>query len=138
MDRRSFLLSSLAAAGGALPGLATAAPPLASKAWNYDAYLAAMKACDRPTKLTREEWDATQARRKGALATINSVLFHHFGAADQNVVRAFTEVPREFYHYDFAARSAFANVGERRPNGLNAAGTESAADWPDDTLGHDL
>jgi protein-L-isoaspartate(D-aspartate) O-methyltransferase len=103
------MLSSLATAGGVLPGLATAAP-LATGSWNYESYLAAMKACDRPTKLTRDEWNATQARRKGALATIESVLFHHFGAADPNVVRAFREVPREFYHYDFAARAAFSNV----------------------------
>jgi len=104
------MLSSLATAGGVLPGMAMAAPPLASAGWNYDSYLATMRACDRPTRLTREEWNATQGRRKGALATIQSVLFHHFGAADPNVVRAFSEVPREFYHYDFAARSAFSNV----------------------------
>ncbi|MCW5746366.1 MAG: protein-L-isoaspartate O-methyltransferase [Alphaproteobacteria bacterium] len=110
MFRRSFMLSSLATAGGVFPGAASAVPSPPPAAWTYDSYLAAMKACDRPTTLTRDQWTATLARKKGALATIHSVLFHHFGAADPEVMRAFAEVPREFYHYDFAARSAFSQV----------------------------
>jgi protein-L-isoaspartate(D-aspartate) O-methyltransferase len=110
MFRRSFMLSSLAAAGATLPVGAGAAPTPTAGDWSYESYLAAMKACDRPTKLTREEFKALQGRRKGALATIQSVLFHHFGAADPNVMRAFGEVPREFYHYDYAAKSAFSQV----------------------------
>ncbi|TWS96833.1 protein-L-isoaspartate O-methyltransferase [Reyranella sp. CPCC 100927] len=111
MHRRSFMLSSLAAAGGSvLPGLAAATPTPQAGGWGYDSYLAAMKACDRPTTLTREQFDVVRGRRKGALATIESVLKAHFTEADPNVLRAFNEVPREFYHYDFAARSAFATV----------------------------
>jgi protein-L-isoaspartate(D-aspartate) O-methyltransferase len=110
MFRRSFLLSSFATAGGLLPGAAAAIPAQPPEAWTYGSYLAAMKACERPTTLSREQWDTAQGRRKRALGTIHSVLFHHFGAADPNVMRAFTEVPREFFHYDFAARSAFSHV----------------------------
>lgn len=108
MHRRTFLASSLAAAGSGFSLPAAALPP--PRAWSYESYLAAMKACDRPTRLTREEFDAVQTRRRGALATIGSVLSHHFGAADAAVLRAFAEVPREFYHYDFAARAAFSHV----------------------------
>ncbi len=110
MHRRSFMLSSLATAGSLLPGVAAAVPAPPAKGWGYDSYLAAMKACDRPTTLTREQFDVVRGRRKGALATIENVLKAHFGEADPNVLRAFDEVPREFYHYDFAARSAFATV----------------------------
>jgi protein-L-isoaspartate(D-aspartate) O-methyltransferase len=111
MRRRSFVFSSLAAAGG-LASASASATPIAdpTKGWNYESYLAVMKACGRPTTLTREQFDVVRGRRKGALATIHSVLYYHFGAADPNVMRAFSEVPREFYHYDFAARSAFSNV----------------------------
>jgi protein-L-isoaspartate(D-aspartate) O-methyltransferase len=110
MRRRSFVQSSLAVAGGLLPGVAATAPTQAATAWSYDSYLSTMKACDRPTTLTREQWNATQARKKGALATIRNVLAGNLGEADPQVLRAFEEVPREFYHYDYAARSAFSQV----------------------------
>ncbi|HJQ59572.1 MAG TPA: protein-L-isoaspartate O-methyltransferase [Vineibacter sp.] len=110
MFRRSFVQSSLAAAGGLLPGVVAASPSPATTAWNYDTYLSTMRACERPTTLTREQWTATQTRKKGALTTIRNVLSGNLGEADAQVLRAFDEVPREFYHYDYAARSAFSQV----------------------------
>ena len=51
MRRRSFVQSSLAAAGGLLPGVAATMPARAATAWSYDKYLSTMQACDRPTTL---------------------------------------------------------------------------------------
>lgn len=86
--------------------------------WTYATYTAAMKASGRNVKITAEEWTAMQRRRQGALNTIGSVLYHHFGAADPEVVRAFREVPREYYHYNYATQADFATVayeGESKP-----------------------
>ncbi|OIO03211.1 MAG: hypothetical protein AUJ49_04730 [Desulfovibrionaceae bacterium CG1_02_65_16] len=43
------------------------------------------------------------------MAAIESYLKRRFGKADSNVLRAFRELPREYYHYDYQRRKPFAS-----------------------------
>lgn len=113
LTRRRALVTA-AGATLAAPAIVHAQPA----PWTYAAYVAAMKASGRNVKISAEEWAAMQQRRPRALSTIASVLGYHFGTADPEVLRAFREVPREYYHYNYAAQADFATVayeGESKP-----------------------
>ena len=73
-------------------------------AWNRAAYVAAMAASGRPTEISEGAFAAIQARRQPTLARIDAYLKSRFGEADPAVVRAFGEVPREYFHYNYEAR----------------------------------
>ncbi len=73
-------------------------------AWNRAAYIEAMAASGRPVEISEGAFAAIQARRQPALARIESYLKSRFGEADPAVVRAFGEVPREYFHYNYEAR----------------------------------
>ncbi len=60
--------------------------------------------------ITAEQWAATVARKPRMLSTIQTVLAHHFGKADPEVMRAFKEVPREYFHYRYDEKMDFAAV----------------------------
>jgi protein-L-isoaspartate(D-aspartate) O-methyltransferase len=101
LSRRSVVAGLLTA-----PAAALAAPP----AWTFETYSAAMKASARRQVITAEQWAATVARKPRVLSTIQSVLAHHFGKADPEVMRAFAEVPREYFHYRYDEKVDFAAV----------------------------
>ena len=90
--RRAVVAGLLAA-----PAAAVAGP----QPWTFEAYSAAMKASARRQVITAEQWRTTVARKPRMLSTIQTVLAHHFGKADPEVMRAFTEVPREYFHYHY-------------------------------------
>ena len=58
-----------------------------------------MRRSGRPTDLTEAQFQAIQARKPGALRRIENYLKDRLGSADPAVLRAFQEVPREYYHY---------------------------------------
>ncbi|MGG5820993.1 protein-L-isoaspartate O-methyltransferase family protein [Falsiroseomonas sp. HW251] len=76
--------------------------------WNRDAFLNAMRAGNRPTEISQASFDAIQARRPAALQRIERYLAARFGAADPTVLRAFAEVPREYFHYMHEGRRSTA------------------------------
>ena len=88
-------------------------------AWNRSAYVAAMAASGRHTEISEGAFAAIQARRQPALARIESYLKSRFGEADPAVVRAFGEVPREYFHYN----------SEARQNGASNAYETEAKPW---------
>ncbi|MBR0642471.1 protein-L-isoaspartate O-methyltransferase family protein [Plastoroseomonas hellenica] len=92
--RRHFLA---AGAGLVLPAVAEAQQ--ASGGWTHAAYLAAMRASGRETGLNEAGFRTIQQRRQDGLRRIESYLRTRFGAADPAVLRAFAEVPREYFHY---------------------------------------
>jgi protein-L-isoaspartate(D-aspartate) O-methyltransferase len=83
-------------------GLAAGAAHAASAPWNREAFETAMRKSGRPVDLTDAQFDAIQARKPAALARIASYLKDRLGSADPAVMRAFAEVPREYYHYQYA------------------------------------
>jgi protein-L-isoaspartate(D-aspartate) O-methyltransferase len=88
---RRALLAGAAAASFARPALA--AP------WTREAYMEAMRKSGRPVEVTEAQFQAIQARKPGAIRRIETYLKERLGSADPAVIRAFQEVPREYYHY---------------------------------------
>lgn len=103
LTRRSLLL---AAAAAPFAGTAVAAPG----AWSRDAYLDAMRRSGRPTELSESQFDAIQARKPAAMRRIETYLKEHLGHADPAVLRAFEEVPREYFHYVYPEHRSQAGV----------------------------
>ncbi len=91
----SFARPSLAAPGGA---------------WTRDAYEEAMRRSGRATDLTDAQFQAIQARKPAAMKHIESYLKERLGSADPAVLRAFQEVPREYYHYVYPEHRSQAGV----------------------------
>ncbi len=97
--RRRGLIAGAAALGLARPARAAVN---AGSAWTRQAYEAAMRQSGRPVELSEDQFSAIQARRGPALKRIESYLASRLGAADPAVMRAFAEVPREYFHYYYA------------------------------------
>ena len=117
MDRRSLLALGLAstAAGRAIAQPASAAP---SANWTREAYIAAMKASGRPHEISAAAFDAIQKRKDPALKRIEKYLAERFGKADPTVLKAFTDLPREYYHYQYAEKQpqpSYAYENEPKP-----------------------
>jgi protein-L-isoaspartate(D-aspartate) O-methyltransferase len=94
VSRRLLLATATAA-------LAPLSAPLAAsgEGWTRLAYQRAMIESGRPVSLTDAQFDAIQARKPAALRRIEQYLRDHLGHADAEVMRAFTTVPREYFHY---------------------------------------
>lgn len=94
-------------------------PPVSGQApaeWTYEAFIAACQASGRDLRLSEKNFQAVQQRKKAALVQLENYLKSRFGQADQSVVKAFTEVPREYYHYNYQSRgSTAASAYEARP-----------------------
>ena len=86
------------------PGASAGIPP--APTWSHAAYVAAMRASGREVNLSEGAFRAIQARRPDALRRIENYLRERLGAADPDVMRAFSEVPREHFHFDYAGRRA--------------------------------
>jgi protein-L-isoaspartate(D-aspartate) O-methyltransferase len=113
MTRRSL---GLLAAALLLPR-----PGLAQAAWTREAFLEAMRAGNRPTEMSQATFNAIQARKPAALRRIESYLRERFREADPAVLRAFAEVPREYFHYLHDSRRSTASdayEAEAKPWGL--------------------
>ena len=114
LTRRSALSAALA--GGA--ALALPRPTLAATPWTRDAFQEAMGRSGRPTDLTEAQFQAIQARKPGALRRIETYLKDRLGSADPAVLRAFQEVPREYYHYlypEHRSQSGLAYEDDPKP-----------------------
>ena len=99
---RRAVLSAAATA----PFAAHAAPG----AWTRDAYMEAMRRSGRPVDVTEAQFQAIQARKPGAIRRIESYLKERLGSADPAVIKAFQEVPREYYHYVYPERRSQGGV----------------------------
>ena len=101
---RRGLIAAAAATTVLRTGSAGAAANAAS--WTKAAYEQAMKESGRPVSLTDAQFDAIQKRRPAALRHIESYLKERLGSADPAVLKAFSEVPREYYHYQYPEHHA--------------------------------
>jgi len=77
--------------------------------WNFKAYQAAMRQSGRESELPESTFAELQARKATAMLAIESYLKRRFGKADENVLRAFRELPREYFHYDYQRKKSFAS-----------------------------
>ncbi|MCC6718904.1 MAG: protein-L-isoaspartate O-methyltransferase [Acetobacteraceae bacterium] len=100
------------------PGLAAVN---AGSGWTRAAFQEAMAKSGRPVELSDAAFNAIQARRPAALRRIENYLKERLGSADPEVMRAFGEVPREYYHYQYDAKAptpSNAYEAEPKPWGL--------------------
>ena len=107
LSRRTLLA---AAAATPFAGAALAAPAQASTAWTRDAYMEAMRKSGRPIDISEAQFAAIQARKPGAMKRIESYLKDRLGSADPAVIKAFQEVPREYYHYVYPDKRSQGGV----------------------------
>ncbi len=85
-------------------------PARAASAWTHDMYVEAMRKSGRPTDITEGQFAAIQARKPAAMKRIEKYLSDKLGSADPAVMRAFEEVPREYYHYLYTERRSESGV----------------------------
>ena len=104
LSRRHLLAA--AAASAALPLVGARAAVSAGADWNRQSFEDAMAKSGRPVSLTEAQFDAIQQRRPAALRRIEQYLKERLGHADPDVMRAFGEVPREYFHYVYDQRHA--------------------------------
>ncbi|MDT7950245.1 MAG: protein-L-isoaspartate O-methyltransferase [Acetobacteraceae bacterium] len=97
--RRAVLAASLALPFIGRSFRAAAAPVSVASGWTREAYERAMRESGRPIDITQAQFDAIQARRPTALQHIETYLTQRLGSADPAILKAFSEVPREYYHY---------------------------------------
>lgn len=105
-----------APATSTMPGASVQSAWTPGAPWSFSAFQEAMRQSGRPTGLSERDFAAVQARKAQALADIEQYLKRRFGKADPDVLRAFRELPREYFHYNYQNRQAFAtNSYEPKP-----------------------
>ena len=112
-----FLALCLCPAPAQAAGEALAAPvPVATAGawtpgapWDYKTFREAMRQSGRASDLPEKDFNELQARKGVAVQAIEKYLVRRFGKADPSVLRAFRELPREYYHYDYQQKRAFAS-----------------------------
>lgn len=77
--------------------------------WNFRTYQEAMRQSGRRADLGEKDFAELQARKAQALGAIERYLAKRFGKADPGVLRAFKELPREYYHWDYQQKRSFAS-----------------------------
>jgi len=82
----------------------------ATSAWTREAYMEAMRKSGRPTDLTEAQFQAIQARKPAAMQRIETYLKERLGTGDPAVLRAFQEVPREYFHYVYPEHRSQSGV----------------------------
>ena len=104
--RRSYFLR--AAAASAVVGFAGTGRATSPESWTYGRAEQAWKESGRQSGLTPEQFQVLQQRKTWVVKEIEILLNARFGTADQAIVQAFRDVPREYYHYNYASRQPFA------------------------------
>jgi len=83
---------------------------LSALPWTYTAFIKAYEQSGRKTALTEAEFARIQERKRRALKVIEDYLKSRLGDADPRALRVFAEVPREYFHYNYATHRAFPEV----------------------------
>lgn len=102
-------------AQAASEALAAPAPAAASGVWspgapwNFKVFQESMRQSGRAVEIKEQDFAELQSRKVLAMASIEKYLKRRFGKADENVLRAFRELPREYYHYDYQRKKPFAS-----------------------------
>lgn len=78
--------------------------------WTFEKYTAAMKASGRKVGINEKTFNELQERKREARQSIETYLKERLRSADPAVLRAFEQVPREYYHYHYKDNRSFADV----------------------------
>ncbi len=80
-----------------------------STAWTYERYTAAMQESGRKVNIDEKTFAALQERKKMALKNIEAYLQQRLRTADPAVLKAFEELPREYFHHDYKSNVSTAS-----------------------------
>jgi protein-L-isoaspartate(D-aspartate) O-methyltransferase len=83
--------------------------------WTYEKYLDDFEESHRATRLTALEFSRLGDRKQAMLADIHRYLVRKFGYANLRVMKAFREVPREYFHYDYQMGTDFSKYAYEYP-----------------------
>jgi protein-L-isoaspartate(D-aspartate) O-methyltransferase len=84
--------------------------------WTRKAYESAMHKSGRPVSISEAEFAEIQGRKPAAMQRIEEYLKAHLGHADPAVMKAFAEVPREYFHFLYDQhRAAPGEAYEEKP-----------------------
>lgn len=100
------LIWTLSAAAIGLSTTLAAIDPVA-RSWTRETINQAFAASERKVTLSESDYAAIQERRAVVLKRIEGYLTERFGKADPQVLKAFEEVPREYYHYNYEGKYGF-------------------------------
>ncbi len=106
---RTILMSLFGLSLVASSALAADAPAkTVSGPWTFERYQAAMKASGRKVNIDEKTFNELQVRKQAALMHIERYLTERLGKADPVVLKAFDQIPREYYHYHYQNNNSFA------------------------------
>jgi protein-L-isoaspartate(D-aspartate) O-methyltransferase len=94
-----------APAGGGAISTTVRAP---ARPWTFEVFRETMTASGRNPTISEAQFAAIQARKPAAMARIKAYLEGKFGTADPAVLAAFESLPREYFHYAYAAGASTA------------------------------
>jgi protein-L-isoaspartate(D-aspartate) O-methyltransferase len=95
---------------GVVVNLAHAAVDASQPDWNYERYQTLMKESGRKPGISETTFNELRERRKEAIKITEKYLTERLGKADPAVLRAFEQLPREYYHYNYQTGSSIAGV----------------------------
>ena len=78
--------------------------------WTFERYQTLMLESGRQPGIDANTFSAIQKRKQTANQIVADYLKQHLGSADPEILRAFNEVPREYFQYQYQSSSSFANV----------------------------
>ncbi len=78
--------------------------------WTFERYQAAMTESGRKPGIDKKTFDEAQLRKQEARKIVEAYLKERLGKADPAVLRAFDELPREYFHYHYQDNRSFASV----------------------------
>ena len=78
--------------------------------WTFAKFSAAMKASGRKVGINEKTFNELQERKREARQSIETYLKERLRSADPAVLKAFEQVPREYYHYHYKDNRSFADV----------------------------
>lgn len=84
------------------------AAQLGAGTWTLADFDKAVAASGRHMRLTQDQFDAIQARKPRMLSNIEAYLKERLHQADPEVLRAFGDLPREYYHYHYERKVSLA------------------------------
>jgi protein-L-isoaspartate(D-aspartate) O-methyltransferase len=85
------------------------------QSWTYKKFLKVFKKSKRTARLTANEFDKVQERKPAMLKDIRRYLYRKFGEADPRILKAFQDIPREYFHYDYQGGLDFSKTAYETP-----------------------
>jgi protein-L-isoaspartate(D-aspartate) O-methyltransferase len=89
--------------------IASAGTILGDQGWSYEKYVSAMKESGRGDIIDKAAFEKATSRRDAYLKEIEGYLQKTLGNVDEKVIKAFAEVPREYFMYQYEKDKSLAD-----------------------------